>query len=187
MELKSEPLTGWRVLLVSDLRSFTTITETFLPENVVKMLNTHLEEMAKAVREAGGTVERFIGDAVVASFSGDTQSRAAKNALKAARGMMLRHHQIQEDRQKNGEFSYGMGVGLASGPVLIGSIGSTDRREHAIVGRAYERAEELEAISKTGQFSRIVLSEELKELLADVELFNLDENAWEIVSLAEDF
>ena len=75
MELKSEPLTGWRVLLVSDLRSFTTITETFLPENVVKMLNTHLEEMAKAVREAGGTVERFIGDAVVASFSGDTQSR----------------------------------------------------------------------------------------------------------------
>lgn len=176
---------SWRVLLVSDLRSFTTITETYAPERVVSMLNAHLEEMAEAIRTNDGAVERFIGDAVVASFDGEDRVATAARALQAARQMLARHRMLQDQRRRRGEFTYRMGVGLAAGDVLIGSIGERSRREHVVTGDCYLRAEALEARSKSARFTAIVVDRACQELLLHERWVALGEDGWEAVSLGD--
>lgn len=153
------------VLLVSDLRSFTTLSESHPPTDIVHMLNRHLEEMALAIQQEGGLIDRFIGDAVVAMFWNDDPIEAARCAVRGARGMRSRHEAIQRERARAGAFLYEMGIGLDCGRIRYGSIGSRERREQAIVGPAREHAEVLESASRHGTKTRIVISRKMRELL----------------------
>lgn len=152
-------------VLVSDLRSFTTISETYPVEEVVEMLNRHLDAMAGAIHAAGGKIDRFIGDAVIAVFYGKTPAENADRALNAAVAMTRAHKKCQEDRRGRGVFTYGMGVGIDAGKLLVGSFGSAERMERAVLGAPRDSAERLEADSKKGKHTAIVLSEEMIRLL----------------------
>lgn len=155
------------VILFSDIRSFTTISESQPPEVTSQMLNNHLQTMVTEIQNCKGQVEQFIGDAIVAFFPGD-DSTTCLNAVEAAAAMMKKHRVIVAERASRGLFSYEIGIGLEYGLVMAGTLKSGSRSEFAVVGPARTRAEEYEGSSKTARFTRIVAGEALIRILADV-------------------
>ncbi len=145
-------------VLVSDLRDFTSHSESHPPEEIVTMLNHHLESMADCIQRGGGMIEKFIGDAVVASFYDLDGRSGLAAALEAACAMRRRHQGIQEERRVRGLFPYEMGVGIDEGTLLAGTIVSSGRLEHAVLGLPRKEAENLESLSRKGKSTKIVLS-----------------------------
>lgn len=159
------PERKWGVVLATDIRSFTTMSETYPPEEIVKMLNRHLELMSGEITAQGGEIDKFIGDAIIAAFFSESRETACENAVKAARGMIRQHRRFMAERIEAGDFAYGMGVGLAAGELLVGSFGSGDRHEYTLTGHARHQAEELEAESKKGRFTHIIVSSIVRDLV----------------------
>ncbi len=173
-------------MLVSDIRSFTTLTEEHLPEAVVGMLNRHLDAMATAISEAGGRVDRFVGDAVIAAFFGPTPADAARQAVRGAALMRRAHLDLQARRAAAGEFVYEIGIGIDLGPIVLGTFGSDRRRERAAIGRVMKGAEHLEAMSKEGRSTRIIVSPAVRQACNGVTFRPLDGGAgWELAGLGE--
>lgn len=180
------PRTQTGVVLTSDIRSFTTLSEEHAPDDVVGMLNAHHERMATALQEAGGLVEQFIGDAVVAAFFDDLPRDAIPRALHGAIAMRRAHEQTQAERAKAGRFTYGIGIGIAWGPILRGTVRASSRRDHVLLGEVPHQAERLEACSKHGLFTRIVVAEEICRACSPERFRQIKgEEAWELVSLEE--
>ncbi len=152
-------------VLVSDLREFTTMTERYPAPDIVTMLNRHLETMTEEIRKQGGQIEQFIGDAVVAVFLAEDPRVSMNQAVAAGLGMVTRHAATQEERAKAGIFQYRMGVGIADGPLVVGSFGSSERREFAVLGSPRNTAEKLEALSKKGHLTHVVVTENIRREL----------------------
>ncbi|NLI78895.1 MAG: adenylate/guanylate cyclase domain-containing protein [Candidatus Riflebacteria bacterium] len=151
------------VVLASDLRSFTTLSERFPPGEVVEMLNQHLETMSAAIRARGGQIDKFIGDAIIAVFRGPA---AAAAAVDAALAMRASHDRLQAERLAAGRFPYEMGVGIDAGEVFLGTIATRDRAEFTVLGPPRERAENLEAASKKGRATRVMVSDAVRDEVA---------------------
>jgi class 3 adenylate cyclase len=148
-------------ILVSDIRSFTSLTEENPPEEVFNMVNVHLDRMAEIVQQNSGVVDRYVGDAIWAVFY-DPHPKGGKKALRAASQMMQAHLQIQRKRSHNNQFLYRIGVGLCRGTVLAGVIGeSSVRLDFSVVGEALNLAERLESLSKFSKETGIIFSENL--------------------------
>jgi class 3 adenylate cyclase len=152
-------------VLVSDMRAFTTLSERYPPQSIVHMLNAHHQTMSEIILAHGGFVEMFIGDAVVAVFFdvAEGDGEGARTALACAAAMMRGHQGIQEERQAENRFTYEIGIGIDRGPILSGTIGTSGRLDFAVLGKARSRAELLEAASKSGTHSRIIVSDEVRE------------------------
>jgi class 3 adenylate cyclase len=172
-------------ILVSDIRSFTTITEEQTVEEVFEMVNNHLARMASDIKDCSGIIDRYVGDAVWAVFF-DQHPKGGINALKAAQKMMKSHRQIQQDRLHANKFRYDIGIGIVKGKVLAGVMGdSSVRLDYTIVGEALNEAERLEDLSKTAGLTGIVFSEELREcaLKAEIPFVKLAAEVCEVSSL----
>ncbi len=167
--VQKAPEKKWGVVLATDIRSFTTMSETYPPEAIVKMLNRHLELMSGEITAQGGEIDKFIGDAIIAAFFAEKRETACENAVNAARGMIRQHRKFIAERIEAGDFAYGMGVGLSAGELLVGSFGSGDRHEYTLTGHARHQAEQLEAESKKGRFTHIVVSAAVRELVPEVD------------------
>lgn len=163
----AEPEQKMGTILVSDLRNFTTLSESHPPTEIITMLNHHHHAMAEVIQRCGGIVELFIGDAVVAVFYEQNDGDGARSALTAAKEMMVTHRRIQEQRRQDGGFLYETGIGCDRGLILAGSLGTADRSEYVVLGRPRNRAEALEASSKKGRFTRIVVSDAVAEHCCD--------------------
>lgn len=155
------------IILFSDIRSFTTLSEQFPADQIGLMLNHHLKKMAEVINIRGGHIEQFIGDAVVAFFPGKGRT-ACYNAICAAREMMLQHDAIKELRTKNNQVAYEIGIGLEYGLVMAGVIKSGSRSEHVVIGKARAKAEEFETSSKQGRFSRIIVGQSFFDQVPDL-------------------
>lgn len=150
-------------VLVSDIRSFTTLSEEQPPEEIFRMLNFHLARMSEKIIAHSGVIDRYVGDAIWAVFY-DKHPDGGEQALKAAVEMMKLHQFIQDQRLKQGKFAYGIGIGLVRGKVLAGVMGEESvRLDFTIVGEALTRAENLEALSKLGKKTGIVFGPEIVE------------------------
>ncbi len=169
-------------VLVADLREFTTLSERHPPTAIVAMLNRHHQEMVEGILAHGGSVELFIGDAVVAVFHDRDGEDGPRRAVAAAREMRRRHRRINEERQGKGQFIYEMGVGIDRGEVLIGTFGRAGKLEHTLLGPPRQRAEALEAASKQGKHTRIVVSPLVAQACPEVTFAPLASNALEIVA-----
>ena len=152
-------------VLCSDIRSFTSISEANQVRDVVEMLNEHLAAMSECIRASGGLVEQFVGDAVLAVFHGNSLEIASKNAVRAAVAMMRKHHQICQQRSREGKFVYSTGVGIEAGLLLSGTITAGSRNDYMVVGVARNAAEELEIRSKEGLYTRIIVSPQVFQLV----------------------
>lgn len=169
-------------MLASDIRGFTSISEKYTPVEVVEMLNSYFTLMEEAISEFGGVIDKYIGDAVQAIFYHDnTIETAALRACRAALRMREKLVQLNNERRINGLFLIDNGIGIDTGMVISGSIGSeSGRKDFTVIGKITEQAAMLE--SQTPQTSsKILLS---KETFNDVEnLINYREFSSEAMEL----
>jgi adenylate cyclase len=168
-------------VLASDLREFTTLSERHPPATIVAMLNRHHQEMVEAILAHQGSVELFIGDAVIAVFHDLEGEDGPRRAVAAAREMRRRHRRILAERTAAGLFPYGMGVGIDRGEVLIGTFGREGKLEHTLLGPPRQRAEALEAASKRGRHSLIVVSPAVARACPELACVPITSEALEIV------
>jgi class 3 adenylate cyclase len=140
-------------VLFSDIRGFTTLSEKLTPHEVVEMLNAYFTRVCEPILAQGGSLDKYIGDAVMAVF-GSTVSYPdhARRGLRAALGMQMEAEGFKDWMLKRfpdrglGEFK--IGVGLYTGPALVGNIGSPKRVEFATIGDTVNAASRLEGATK---------------------------------------
>jgi class 3 adenylate cyclase len=147
--IEPERLTG--TVLFSDLRGFTSFAEDLPVDEVVEVLNTYLTLMTDAVLEQGGTLVDYMGDGIMAAFGAPVPSEDhADQALAAARAMASEQLAVFNAwLQGTGhEASFRMGIGMNSGPVMSGSVGSPRRLDYAVIGDTTNTAARIEAMTK---------------------------------------
>src|SRR3954451_1557568 len=141
---------GEATVMFSDLRGFTSFSETLEPERVIDALNRYLTEMSEAILDHGGTLVAYMGDGIMAVFGAPLkQDDHADRALGAARGMLERldgWNQWLRDQGLHDGFK--MGIGLNSGPVMSGNVGSERRLEYTALGDTTNTAARLEGMTK---------------------------------------
>lgn len=126
-------------VLFADIRNFTTIAAHLQPEEVVEMLNIYFGDVSRAIEEEGGRIDKFIGDAVMAVF-GDLSHEQdhAWRAVRAARRIEILSVKFREHMAERfadyGLSGFSVGIGLDTGPVVIGNIGAEDRMEYTAIG-----------------------------------------------------
>jgi class 3 adenylate cyclase len=135
-------------VLFSDLRGFTTVSEKLDVDVVVRMLNEHLDAMTQVIFEHGGTVDKFIGDCVMAIFGAPLpMENHAKTALEAAHAMRQRHAEICEKWEGQGLPGVKVGIGLHTGEVFVGNIGGEAMSSYTVIGDHVNLASRLEGVS----------------------------------------
>ena len=149
--------------LFSDLRSFTTISEGMTPQALFAFLNEYLAEMQRPIDQYGGFVDKFIGDAIMALFDQEGAAQA-EAAVKAAIGMQQRLREWNGERLGSREQPVASGVGIHSGVVMLGTLGSTTRIDSTVIGDAVNLASRLEGLTKYYGV-RIIVSDDTWGLL----------------------
>src|SRR5213078_2997750 len=147
-------LRGVRVpvtILFSDLIGFTTLAEKADPEALVAQLNEYLSGMTSVIFSNGGTLDKFIGDAIMAVW-GNVRSlgtaQDAKNCARAALGMRRELAQLNQKWRSEGRMGLGMGIGINQGEVIVGNIGSQERMDPTVIGDAVNLASRLEGLTR---------------------------------------
>jgi adenylate cyclase len=136
-------------IFFSDLAGFTTLAEALSPEEVVNILNIYLERMTSVIMENGGFVNKFAGDAIMAFWGAPLASDdQAVRAMGAARRCQEELTELNLDFEKKGLPQLGMRIGINSGEVIVGNIGSRKRFEYTVIGDAVNLASRLEGINK---------------------------------------
>ncbi|NLI80031.1 MAG: adenylate/guanylate cyclase domain-containing protein [Candidatus Riflebacteria bacterium] len=155
-------------ILVSDIRSFTTLSEEHPPEVVVEMLNGYFTVMEECITAGRGVIVSFIGDAILAHFP-DAQGQAADGparAVEAAWRMRAALDQWNARRLEAGLFTIRTGIGIATGPALTGVVGSqTGRLAQVVLGEPVDRATRLEAAAKQARASGIFVDPDTATLV----------------------
>ncbi len=154
-------------VLFSDLRGFTSFSESLSSERVLAVVNVNLEEMTEAILAAGGTLIAYAGDGIMALFGAPLeQPDHADRALIAAREMIgLRLDRFNAWLHEHGhEKSFRMGVGLHSGTVMAGNVGSDERLEYTAIGDTVNTASRMEGMTK-GTPHMLFLSSATRERL----------------------
>jgi adenylate cyclase len=144
-------------VLFADIRGFTAFSEREKPEKVVKLLNRYFSAMTEIIFERGGTLDKYIGDGLMAIFGAPTASpEDAINAVKAAVAMQKRLILLNQELVLEGFGEIAVGIGLHTGEATIGYIGSDKRSEYTAIGDTVNLASRLESNARGGQ---ILISE----------------------------
>lgn len=158
----------WVSVLFSDIRSFSTLSEQMKPQEVVAFLNEYLTEMAIAIRPWGGYINNFIGDAIVAIFGAPLyQANTEWCAVGAALSMRDRLEKLNQKRIKRGELPISTGIGISTGEVVAGQIGSLERLLYTVIGDAVNVASRLEGLTKQYTPYTILINEQTASALQD--------------------
>jgi adenylate cyclase len=157
---------GEATVMFSDLRGFTSFSETLEPERVIESLNRYLTEMSEAILDHGGTLVAYMGDGIMAVFGAPLkQDDHADRALEAARDMLSRMDGFNgwlRDQELHDGFK--MGIGLNSGAVMSGNVGSERRLEYTALGDTTNTAARLEGMTK-GTPHQLYISDTTKQKL----------------------
>jgi adenylate cyclase len=146
-------------VLFSDVRGFTTMSEALGARETVSMLNEYFTEMVDVIFDHGGILDKYIGDAIMALFGAPFASpEDADNALTVANQMMAELAVLNRRRGERGKRPLDIGIGLSTGDVVVGNIGSTKRMEYTVIGDSVNLASRLEGANKY-YGSKILLSE----------------------------
>jgi len=157
-------------VLFSDIRGFTTLSSRLPAKLLIQQLNTYLGGMVDAILEYQGTIDKFIGDAIMAEF-GSPVSRGEKadamNAIQAALNMRTALMELREVWQSENKIPFSNGIGINYGEVTVGNIGSARRLEYAVIGDTVNVASRVEGMTKdlgtdiviTGSLYEIVKNE----------------------------
>jgi len=156
-------------VLMSDLRGFSAVSEWLPPEKVVTLLNLYFGAMAEVVDEYKGTINEFIGDGIFVMF-GAPVSRAddAQRAIACAVAMQCAMNAVNEQNQQVGLPAIEMGIGINTGEVVVGNVGSQKRAKYTVIGNHVNLAARIESYTVGGQ---ILISEDtLKDANCEVKI-----------------
>lgn len=136
-------------VLFADIRGFTTMAEELSARETVETLNELFSEMFEAVAGHDGVLDKYIGDAVMAVYGAPLSSgRDPQNALASALEMLARLHPINARRAERGAPPIRIGIGIASGEVVAGTIGSPKRMDYTVIGDSVNLAARLQDLTK---------------------------------------
>ena len=131
-------------VLFVDIRNFTTLTEAMVPTESFAFINAYLSALEPAIRKHGGIVDKYIGDAIMAYFESP-----ADNAVRAAIAMQAAVAEFNAAQGDDGFPPIRIGVGLNTGYIALGTVGSTERMENTVIGDSVNLAARLESLNKT--------------------------------------
>jgi adenylate cyclase len=156
-------------ILFSDIRGFTTLSEKLSPEEVVAVLNPYLEAMTGVIYKHGGTVDKYEGDAIVAFFGEPVAYE--DHALRAVRATVDMRKALEElkqrwEREGHPRPNLEMGVGINTGDVFVGMLGSAQRINYTVIGDTANLAARIQDLTKT-YFWPILISESTYQLVKD--------------------
>ncbi len=154
------------VILMCDIRSFTSISEINKAEDVVNFLNSYFTHMVNIVKKYGGTVDKFIGDAIMVLFGAPISYN--DNAQRAVQAAIEMYSQLDEIPCGNLKFPEGIkldiGIGIHYGEVIVGQIGSADKTNYTVIGDTVNLASRLEGLTKL-YGAKVVISEAVRNEL----------------------
>jgi adenylate cyclase len=159
-------------ILMADMRGFSALADTLPPEQVVSLLNNYLEVMTKVIAQHGGTIDEIIGDAILALFGAPVQRPDdARRAVECAVDMQLAVPLVNQRNQRAGLPAMEIGIGIDTGDVVAGNIGSRQRAKYGIVGAHVNATARIESYTVGGQ----VLISNATRLEAGPEILVADE------------
>jgi adenylate cyclase len=140
-------------VLFSDIRKFTSITETRPPDELITILNEYFTEMARIIFEQQGSLDKYIGDAIVAVFGSLVEvENPAEHAVNAAIQMMELMPQLNKRWSERFDgFSMDIGIGINTGEVFLGNIGSPERMEFTVIGDTVNVASRFSDLAGPGE------------------------------------
>ncbi|HEY5512438.1 MAG TPA: adenylate/guanylate cyclase domain-containing protein [Geomonas sp.] len=158
-------------VLFSDIRGFTTLSESLSPEDLVQLLNEYLSPMTRIVLEEKGTLDKFIGDAVMAIFNAplDLPGHQA-SACRVALRMIARLHELNQEFARRGIAAIDIGVGINTGEAVVGNMGADLRFDYTAIGDNVNLASRLEGLTKY-YGARIVVTGATREAAGDEFIF----------------
>ena len=154
-------------VLFTDINGFTKITETMDPKDVVRLVSEYQSKMVAAIFSSGGTVDKFIGDAVMATFGTPTsRGNDAQNAFECARKMQIAMNQWSKERAEKKLPQITHRIGIHFGPCIIGNIGGDQRVEFTVLGDTVNVANRLcDACKKFD--SQVIISDAVAKRLSE--------------------
>ncbi|MCL5056624.1 MAG: adenylate/guanylate cyclase domain-containing protein [Actinobacteria bacterium] len=136
-------------LLFSDIRGFTSFSDRRPPEEVVAKLNQYLTEMTSVIFKNGGTLDKYMGDGIMAFFGAPIPCPDhAERAMQTALEMLEALENLNRAWKEQGEVTLGIGVGISTGHVVVGNIGSPERMDYTVIGEDVNLASRLESLNK---------------------------------------
>jgi adenylate cyclase len=136
-------------VLFADIRGFTTISEGMTPEEVVEVLNEFFDRMVEVLMRHKGTIDKFLGDGIMVIFGAPVDDPyQEQNAVMAAIEMQKELHNLCTAWETKGRQPIRMGIGINSGPAIVGNIGSEDHMEYTAIGDTVNLASRLESATK---------------------------------------
>jgi len=166
-------------VLFCDLRDYTGFAEKHSPREVVEMLNQYFTAMERVVRQNGGVVLQFVGDEIEAVFGApEPDPDHADHALAAALAMRAALAQFNDKRRKQGENDIRHGIGIHSGNVLAGNVGSEQRKTYSMLGDTVNLASRLQTLNKQLATNILISGETRQRILqSDVSLRSMGNHA----------
>jgi adenylate cyclase len=163
-------------VLFSDIRGFTSMSEQMTPQQVSEILNEYFTEMEPIITQYNGIINKFIGDAVMAIFGEPIQDKNhASNAVKCAYAMLQKVKELQKKWAKEGKPKIEIGVGIATGEVFVGNIGSINRMEYTVIGDTVNLASRLEGYNKTYKTKLLISPATYEEVKGLVDVIKISD------------
>ncbi len=153
-------------IMMTDLRGFTSLSEKLSPEDVLTIINNYLKEMTDILFKYQGTIDEFIGDAILAIFGAPLHNeKHAEVAVACALEMQVAMKKVNEINQKMDLPEVEMGIGLNTGEVVVGNIGSEKRAKYGVIGKNVNLTSRIESYTTGGQ---VFISEKTMENVRDI-------------------
>lgn len=161
-------------VLFTDIRGFTTMSENLSAQEVSEILNEYFTEMEPIITKYNGIINKFIGDAIMAIFGEPIQDKNhAKNAVKCAFEMLQKVKELQIKWAKEGKPKIDIGVGINTGEVFIGNIGSVNRMEYTVIGDTVNLASRLESYNKIYKTRMLISSSTYEETKNNIDVIKI--------------
>jgi adenylate cyclase len=136
-------------VIMADIRNFTTLSETLTPEALIQLLNRYLEELTEVILDNGGTLDKYMGDAVMAFFGAPvSDENHPQNACRTVIQMCDRLQRKRQEWMAQGLPALHFGVGISTGAMVVGNLGSRRRFDYSVIGDNVNLASRLEGLTK---------------------------------------